>query len=304
MANENVYIASDFYYQNDNGEANYFFEVGNEPSWGNSNKGALRFTNINIGRNTTVSSAQLSIQTESKGSGSGKLKCKVSGINEDNTADFSSGPMGRSRTTEYSHEDDVAGENNYNNLDVRDCVNAILGRSGWNSGNAMGFFVLDNGTAANVWYASWYARLVIHVSATPNFKPTPISIASPTFPSSYDYGMKVSKPGVSVLTATEADLLMTTRKKQFKVIVEGDADCTAGVEKVISHGLNYAVSVLGFAKGSTYRFKLNRDMLGSVDPVGGGVIGYIVSDSSNIRIVINKTDKVYYYAFIDPVNES
>jgi len=80
------------------------------------------------------------------------MKIKTYGIDEDNTADFSSSPMGRDETTSVTTQNvSVPSAGNYFGINVRDQVAEITTRSGWSSGNSLGFKIFDNGSPDSVW---------------------------------------------------------------------------------------------------------------------------------------------------------
>jgi hypothetical protein len=280
------------------------YEVGNDPVWGTC-KGALRFPSITVPKGS-VNYAQLRMYVEAKGSGSGatQLKTKCYGIYEDNV-DFSSQPFGKTKTSDNTtRSDTMPGTGNYWSFDVTSIVSAITNRANWSSGNALGFIIEDNGSDANNWiYDDTQAKseLLIRVSAEPDFFPAPSSISAPTFPAVSNQGLKISAPGYDVRRATESQLLLTTRKKELKIIAENNTNCTAGVEKLIAHGLSYSPAHIAYVESGGYRLKLNRDFLGGTDPIANGAQGYVGSDNTNLRIIIDKTKNVYYYIFIDPL---
>jgi len=305
MANEDSHYPSDLgtqYSAFGGGETFNYSKLGKSPDAGVCHA-AFRFTGITVPQGVTVNYAQLSFYVDEKGTGTGSnLKYICNGIDEDNTSAFGSNPWGRDRTTatvtDQSSLPNVGGTLNIN---VASMVNEIVGRSGWSSGNAMGFLLFDNTSSDDHWIRDsyGYSILAIRVSSEPNFLPTPKSISAPTFPTATNYGIKISKTGVDVMDATDSELLFTTRKKIVKVIAEGETTTTAGVEKLLAHGLGYTPCVMGFIEAGTYRVKLNRDINGSTDPIGSGLQGYIGADDTNISIITSSNATVYYYVFIE-----
>jgi hypothetical protein len=202
---------------------------------GNSIDGALRFTGINLSQGTQIQSAILGIYVGSKGNGSGDLVAVIKGIDEDNTGDWSGSPFGRSET---SAEDSAnwslppAGE--YSNHDVTSIVQEILNRSGWQSGNAMGFYVFNNGSPDNVYVFessnSPQSKLEIVISSpslspsrspsrsiskspspTPSASISPSPSVSPPIPER-DFGIKISKDGFDVKKSTIYQDVFTSKK--------------------------------------------------------------------------------------------
>ena len=112
-----------------------------------------------------------------------------------------------------------------------------------------------------------------------------------------DYGIKISKQGYDVLTATEQQIAFSSKYPVLKAFLYGIVSI-AGVTE-ITHNLGYRPAFEVWAKGATYRFKLPRFYLGA-DPVGGGVVGYCYVDTTKLYISTNATE-AYYYIFIDPI---
>lgn len=105
--------------------------------------GALRMTGIT--ETGSVTKAELGIYLQNRLGGN--VNVKTWGIDEDNTADFSSNPMGRTQTSGSVNNvcDAGIGVGNTWSYEVTGIVNEILGRAGWSSGNSMGFLMF-NGT--------------------------------------------------------------------------------------------------------------------------------------------------------------
>ena len=304
MANELYHYPSHFYTQYSGyggGDTTSFLILGKHPDFGECS-GALRFLNVTLPKNGSVNYAELKLYAGLKGTGSSNLlKFVCYGIDEDNTGDFSANPFDRARTSvSVSIQTSLPGVGNYVNISIGNIINEIIGRSGWSSGNAIGFLLQNDGSGDNHWIIDISSSILAYrLNAEPNFTPTPKNISAPTFPTATSQGIKISKPGYNVLEATDEELLFTTRKKTIKVIAEKEIDCTAFGVYEIAHGLGYTPFVMGFAEGGGYRFKLNRDFDGASDPVGEGVQGYIWADDTNVYIQINKSNKVYYYVFIE-----
>jgi len=311
MANEVTFSpgsTNDSYYQvegqfDDNGTwyVGYWGGGFNGPE-----NGALRFLNVAVTGSVNFAALMIYASTVNP-SNNQAVKYKIRGIDQDNTADFSGGetnPFSRTFTdAQVTGEWGDTNSGSWIEINVTSIVNEILARGGWSSGNAMGFIMEDNGTATDqtreVGGAGSVCYLAIRVSENPDFTPDPQTVTAPTLPAAQNWGIKVSEPGVSVFDATEEQLFYTTRKKSMKVVLEGNTDCSAGVLKQVAHGLDYSPTVMGFAKGNTYRFRLSRYYDGAADPVGGGVQGYIDADDTYINIYVTTNANVYYYIFID-----
>lgn len=257
MANEIINYNSDRFIDFGTGTSDLFCAVGHYD--GENTSGALRFSGVNIPQGTSVNFAKIFYDYNSVGSTSGTWKWRLYGIDEDNTSDFSSNPMGRTRTSAYNqYNEGEPTTGGTKTLDAESIVNEIVGRGGWSSGNAMGFLLINDGSDADVYAFAEVTTtyLAYRLSAEPNFKPTPISVTAPTIPATTDYGIKISKPGVSVLTATEEDTYFSTRKQQFKVLTQAyyqsvTADITAGY-KTIAHNLGYIPFASIYVKSSVF----------------------------------------------------
>ena len=118
---------------------------------GNDQGGAMRFF-TSIPQGATVVSATLNYIFAIKGS-SGQMKLRIWGINEDNTGDFTSNPLSRSKTSAYTDIDVNIASNTSVNINVASIVQEIVNRGGWSPGNAIGFVLLDNGSDDNAYAA-------------------------------------------------------------------------------------------------------------------------------------------------------
>lgn len=120
--------------------------VGNESAWG-VEKGAVRFINVAVAKNTTVYSATLNLYINNR-IGTGQVKSIIYGIDEDNTGAMNSGTAGtaRAKTTASTGSNTTLSAGNGWSISVTGQVNEILARTGWVSGNAMGFIIDDNST--------------------------------------------------------------------------------------------------------------------------------------------------------------
>lgn len=267
--------------------------------------GALRFTNIDIGQGESINFANLYYKIGSSGSTSGRWKVKVSGIAEDNTAAFSVGVFGRSRTASNTVFNDAAPSGSgYKVIDVTSILQEIINRGGWSRNNAAGLILADNGSDSNVWAipnenATTGSFLVYRVGAEPNFLPSPITVSVPTFPAPKNFGIEIAMPGVSVLDATDDQLFFSTKWYVPKVLDEQQVSITGGVLKTIYHGLGYHPQARVWVTANGYSFKLNRLFFGATDPVGGGIEGTYWTDNDNLYIFTGQNCSAYYYIFLD-----
>ena len=310
MANEIVYYPSDsndyFYQSSVPTESAGIFSVG-KTSLGYIHDGALRFPNIPIGQGVTVSYAQIDLYTSIKGDGtSGNMRFKVYGDDEDNAASFTTNPFGRAYTTAFSTSvDAMPNVGAYRSVGITAVVNEILARGSWANGNAMAFFMKDNGSDTGYYIDDSdtnYSRLIIRVSAAPNLKPTPVTISAPTFPSATDYGIRISEPGTDVKTATESQLYFTSRKKEFRAITEQKLTLrnTPPLNNTITHGLSYIPSSLGYFYDGTDLRKMNWGQ-----PSNKTRSAYLQANTTDVIVwTVNMTPagSAYVYVFIDPLS--
>ncbi len=305
MANEKPVHFLDDHCRDFNGSYSQFECVVGNGIFGGGGGGAnggMRFASIDIDGGDNLDLASIQFKYQTVGVSSGSWKFKVYGIKESDTADFGSTPFGRPRTTAFrTYNEGPPTAGGTKSIDVRDIMEEIADQGGWSRFNLVGFVFIDDGSDSNVYaFASnTLSYLVYRTSPEPNFTPTPITVAAPTFPAIDNYGMKISYPGVSVLNATEDQLLFTTRKDTLKIVSQGQVATTANVNFNSPHGLGYKPQVIGYARKNGYSFQLPRQVVGADDPVGSGVQGYITVDDTNVIINTTVNADVYYYIFLD-----
>jgi len=263
--------------------------------------GAVRILNIN--QTGSVNFAMLMIYASAVDpSNNQAVKAKIRGLDYDNYGYLpDNNPFsGKDYTSAYVNKEwssTVAGS--WIDIECTSIVNEIMGRGGWSSGNAMAFIAEDNGTATDkdryVWCDDAY--LIIRKSAVPDFTPDPTTISAPSLPDTEDWGIKISKPGSSVLDCPENDLFFTTRRKTVKVLTE-DIYTSTGEEGdwiTISHNLGYVpfVSVFGLEIGSS-----NWKKLPLVTYFTDRMTYYL--DDTNLYLHSAQAgEKFYYRIFVD-----
>lgn len=315
MANEIVIFPSDYndmYYEFEgsgglNGPGR--FNVGYAWSVSRKLKGAIRFQNVQIPRNSSINSAGVNMYAQEK-IGNKEIFVKIWGIDEDNTSSFSSSPMGRSKTTATNTHNKNLSNGEYFGIGCGSVVQEIVARGGWNQGNAMGFIIEDNGTSTDESGGYIYDHYVdspnsyfeYRISAEPNFKPTPKTVAAPTFPATNSYGMKISYPGYDVDVATDAQTYFTTRKRCMKVVASGKINTTGGVVYNIAHGQSVKPFARAWFKSvsTSKRYQIPRFIPGEYqDPDADTTDGRIEIDGTNVKILTTDSAEVYYYIYID-----
>lgn len=228
--------------------------------------GAIRFVNVTIPRGTTVQSAVIHFRCEDAVPDNNQsVKVKIYGMAEDNTGDLTVDPWGRVKTSaNYANTYGDSRDNTWIDITVTDIVNEIVGRSGWSSGNAMGFVFEDDGTATdqtrdlNDDYGNTYDTYLTITLSSPSVSPSrsisfsPSRSASPTpspSPSPIDLfrGLKIAKSGINVLKTQEPyDLIFSSSYGTLKYYTKqtittsfdastADIACTGSY----SHNLGY-----------------------------------------------------------------
>lgn len=226
---------------------------------------AFRFNNVNIPPGATITSAYLKLKA-SDNTGS-EVAFKIHGIDEDDTANFSSDPNGRSKTTASVNWTlaSVTAETEYTSPDIKTVIQEIIDRGSWSSGNDLGLISADNGTSndrIDRFYAydgssTKCALLEINytgssssASVSPSPSPTPsaskslsissspslspsLSISPSPSPVEPFFGLKIAKSGYNVLeTGDPTKLIFSsdygTLKYFEKLTTTVELDANAG----------------------------------------------------------------------------
>lgn len=170
----NVYVTYNFpspYGQTDNDIDEYYdtlisdgqqWIVGNPSGIGVD--GAFRFTNVTLSGTTTITTASIEVEVTATGTATTDTSFTVYGIDEDNTGDFSSNPMGRTRTTATYTQNQSKQSTPYNmGINVKTCLEEIIARPGWSSGNAMGFLTFNNSSLTDAYIVSDSTETILSV---------------------------------------------------------------------------------------------------------------------------------------------
>lgn len=309
MANELIYYVSTssnyaFEYEGTIFQGNIACAVGRSlyDSAQRDVNGALRFTGVAIPQGTSVNMAEVHYYVNSNGDGDGYVRMRTYGIDEDNTANFSSLPFGRTKTSAYNDNDfNGAGEGGYVTIDVGSVVNEIVGRGGWSSGNAMGFVFDDRGSEDDNYLSDeastdGQSYLAVRLAAAPDFTPGPYEVRFPNKPPKEFYGMKVSQEKHEVGT-DEVELMYFTSGKIAMKVHKQALQTTLAAGSVIRHELPYVAPALVFSKSGNNRYLLNKLSSGGYSSGRG-----FVACNRGYLSVFAGSD-VYYYIFIDPLEE-
>ncbi len=109
---------------------------------------AVRLISVTIPKDATIVSATITLRHDSNQSDT--VLAKMNGIDEDDTANFSSNPISRDLTTaQVNTSIPTLSFEDYTYPDISTIVQEIVNRAGWSSGNAMGFILNNNSTGAN-----------------------------------------------------------------------------------------------------------------------------------------------------------
>lgn len=114
---------------------------------GGDNYSAWRFNNVTINQGTTITSAYLKIKADE--TKSDNITFYIKGIDEDDTANFSSDPISRSTTSAQVswNINGQTAETEYTSPDIKTVIQEIIDRGGWSNGNDLGLITVDNGTS-------------------------------------------------------------------------------------------------------------------------------------------------------------
>lgn len=113
------------------------------PTVGDSD-GAIRFGSVTIAKNTTLIDAYIRYYMWRR-SGSSNMYWKVWGIAEDNTGGFGSDPLGRAVTVNSHRPEGNPSQGSWFSFGVKEATQDIINRSGWSSGNNLGYIMRRDG---------------------------------------------------------------------------------------------------------------------------------------------------------------
>ena len=136
-------------YENDLGANTDSWYVGNVSPTFNIKDGAVRMKGgIDLDNSESIYTATLKLYIGGR-TGTGQVKMIVSGIDEDDTAVFSTGTpaTARAKTTATTASNTNVSAGSTVSINVKAQVQEIIARAGWANGNNMGFIMNDNGTS-------------------------------------------------------------------------------------------------------------------------------------------------------------
>lgn len=106
--------------------------------------GALRFGPVTVAKNASITDAQVGMYVATR-VGSSTLYSYMWGIDEDNTGDFGSNPLGRTKTDARGRPEANPSAGTTMWFGCASQVQEIVNRSGWSSGNNLGLLFRQEG---------------------------------------------------------------------------------------------------------------------------------------------------------------
>ncbi len=302
MANESIYYPGE--YGREYEGLVIFYDamgIGYDHSVGRVVNGAVRF--LNVTQTGTILAAALVFTVNNIDEAHNQsIKVRLRGLDYNDYGYLPDNDPFSGRNYTSAQKTQTWGDTHINSrieLNITNVVQEIFNIGGWSSGNALALILEDNGTATdkNRWMIGHPAYLMIRKTATPDFSPTPITIPAPTLPAAENWGIKIAKPGINVLDATEAQQYYTSRKRIF--MIKEQAQITTGASPhLIPHGLPYKPFAEVFVQAGSNWFRLPY-----VNFSGGYNVGYMEITDTNIEIYTTIGNTVYYYIFLDPLKE-
>ena len=118
---------------------------------GDTTVAGVRFQNVTIPPGAVINAATLSMKKPGFGDPGGATTL-IYGIAEDNTADMSTDPKGRTKTsasTAYNFPSFTVANTVYTSGDISAQIQEIVNRAGWASGNALGLLIVGTDHSGN-----------------------------------------------------------------------------------------------------------------------------------------------------------
>jgi len=157
----------------DNYSNNGYYDLWFGKEGGSGRDCGIRFYNIGLNKNQSITSATIEFWISEKGSSTQDAKLQCWGIDEDDCGEIWEN-LGREKTTARRTQNVAAGANSYFGIDVTEQVREIIARNGWANGNHMGFYIFDDGSPDNTHRRDseykTYLKIVLPGSHTMYFK--------------------------------------------------------------------------------------------------------------------------------------
>jgi hypothetical protein len=145
---------------------------------------SFRFVSVTIPAGSVITSAKITFKSDQ--SATPTVVLGITGVDEDNTAEFVVSPESSARTrthttatVAWSGSIAQTQDSDLDTPDIKTIVQEIVDRGSWASGNAMGFYLYDNGTSGNNTLRFYdyednvnYAALLTVTYTSPSFSPS------------------------------------------------------------------------------------------------------------------------------------
>lgn len=289
---------------------------------------AIRYNNVTIPQGDTINSATLtfnSISTISK-----SRYVKVYGFAEDNTSDLSTDASARPRTTTAIDWDEPpVGFQEDRTVDVTAIVQEIIDRTGWVSGNNLGFIIVNDGSAndeAHFYYAydgvpsrtpllqisssnvspsaSISPSSSISRSASLSISPSSSLSSSPSPSPGNDFGIKIAKPGCDVYSTDINDYILWTKyppitflEKKTTTITVGSGGCSGTLSVPHDYDFFLLTKVTVEQQGSGNRYFMPATDFGTIS-CG---VGDIPNINFTYKVYEDRIDIEYNAECIEPM---
>ena len=115
-----------------------------------------------------------------------------------------------------------------------------------------------------------------------------------------DYGIKISKPGFDVLSATDKQCVYTSKYGSMKVRLSGSIALTGGVWGNIVHGFGYHPNYFCFFYDTDSEGRTGLFPMGFLDVVFDvGIYLNTYTDTYKLYLRSKNTKTAYYYIFAE-----
>ncbi len=285
---------------------------------GSGVNGAARFDDITIDKNTMIGEAKIYGQYNQQGYN--WYRTTIYGIDAGDITTFNNiNPFTQTKTPTGSFnqkqlQNKGFSEAGWMDLSVTGQVQAIVNRSDWVSGHAMGF-ILENDNSDNgccIWGPYGYIEdengnqvfvdncsfilAISYFDITTTSTTTSTSTSTTTTSTSTttlleDFGIKISKPGFDAKDATENELVFSSKYAMLKTAVQGSQ---TGTSLTIPHNLGYTPTFKVYATYGGNCYQVPRINF------AGGFRANAYTDNTNLYIS-GLNAAYYYYIYYDSI---
>lgn len=297
--------------------------------FGNDLYSAGRFNNVTVPQGSTINSAYIKLYGYANESGNAYTR--FYGIDEDNTADLTSDPVGRARTTAYTDWDfNAITLNQQYSIDITAIIQEIVNRGGWGSNNSLAIIHVNDGTPISNFrhFKNWHGdssypvKIEINYTApvfqkdtsllyrvrrpiaTPITKMLRYCITDPEDTAVPFLGIKIAKSGHNVLnTSNPNNLKFSSDYNTLKYFMEGASQIHVVSPGEFYNFTGYIVHNLGYFPFAEVYAK--DDLMSAYCPLGRLQVGsgayrqfFFYVTTTRLYIVANgwsTTDDQDYY---------